>query len=106
MRGIFLFAICVCGAASLLACATQKQPAGATQNVAPIEVHFGPPPFAYRVGVELTTNATDSATVRRILGEQGARLGCHVVADVVISPPSRGVDSRSWGFCAYRVSNR
>ena len=104
VREAVRFATWLCVAASLSGCAKQAQLTGFKQTVAAVEVYFGPPPFAYRVGPELTTSATDSATVHRQLSEQGARLGCHAVTDVVIPRPARGVATRSWGFCAYRVS--
>lgn len=71
-------------------------------NAPSAPVYFGPAPFVYRVGPQLSTTSVDSAEVRARLGNEGARLGCDAVADVVISPAGRGFDARTWGFCAFR----
>lgn len=90
--------------AMITACAPGQSSTSNALNLPPVEVHFGPPPYVYRVGPEISTSATDTGVVRRELGVQGARLGCTAVADVVISPAVQGVQPRSWGFCAYRVN--
>jgi hypothetical protein len=86
-------------------CAGSSSGPNQAQPLPSIEVFFAPAPFAYRVGPEVMTTATDSSVVRADLGAQGALLGCDAIVDITISTKAHNGKARSWGFCAYRVQN-
>ena len=89
----------------LAGCAGSSQSVKQAQPLPSVQVFFAPAPFAYRVGPEVMTSATDSSRVRADLGAQGVQLGCDAIVDVMISSKANNGKARSWGFCAYRVPN-
>ncbi len=95
--------LCMLG---LAGCTAQSRTEGLSPapGVAPAQVFWTPPPWAYRIGPEvLGSEQTDTARIRMELGTKAAALGCDAVVSIVIPPANATSDRRPWGFCAYRV---